>query len=242
MRKFLFLGVCAAIPLMGVETKPGNTPSQIQSSSSSTSLPPTLPPRKVVPLQEPLPPPLPPAPVNVSASSVYTHPGIVVPQDGSWVGSDHLLNVPRNIEVVVEILKPENTTLPFDQEYLQKRVAEAFKKKDLGPNSEIVSNTPGIPFFNLLVVVYPIEKGFVALIDGRLMEAVDPLRVHLEKGTSFQAITWEKKTLIVAPSEDFKETVDKTVDEIVNTFFERFDFFEKFKTKMESREGTQRLQ
>ena len=96
----------------------------------------------------------------------------------------------------------------------------------MAPEDSAYSSTPGIPFFDILVVVYPIEKGYVALVDGaRLFEAVDPLRVHLEKGTTFQAITWEKKTLVVAPEEDFEETVEKTIDDIVNTFFERFRIF-----------------
>lgn len=173
--------------------------------------------------------------------NVYTHPGIVVSQGGKWVGSDHLLNLTKKIDVVVEILKPDSTTLPFDEGKLEKRLEEAFKKRDFETAISTTKGMPEIPFFNLLLVVYPIEKGFVALVDGRLMESIDPKRVKLERDTDFQAITWEKKTLIVAPTEEFEGIVEKTIDEIVTTFLDRFEFFEKMKLKMEKKDEPVRM-
>ena len=173
--------------------------------------------------------------------NVYTHPGIVVSQGGKWIGSDHLLNLTKKIDVVVEILKPEGTRLPFSEESLEKKVEAVFKKKDFDTTASTLSAMPNIPFFNILLVVYPIEKGFVALIDGRLMESIDPKRVKLDKDTDFQAITWEKKTLIVAPTDEFEAVVEKTMEEILKTFFERYEFFEKMKIKMEVKDETQRM-
>lgn len=174
-------------------------------------------------------------------TAVYTHPGIVTSQSGEWLGSDHLLNISNKIQVVVEILKPADTKISLTVEQLKARIEEAFKKAGIAPEESANSETPGIPFFNLLIVLYPIEKGYVGLVDGRLMESVDPLRVKLEKGTLFQAITWEKKTLVVAPTDDFKDSIDKSVDEVVKTFLERFDYYEKLKAKLEKREEVERL-
>lgn len=173
--------------------------------------------------------------------NVYTHPGIVVSQDGRWVGSDHLLNLSNKIDVVVEILKPEATKLPFTEESLEQYVEAAFKKKDFETAASSSSAMPNIPFFNILLVIYPIEKGYAGLIDGRLMESIDPKRVKLEKNTEFQAITWEKKTLVVAPTDEFEGIVTKTIDDILATFFERYEFFEKLRLKMEKKDETPRM-
>lgn len=171
---------------------------------------------------------------------VYTHPGIVINQDGQWVGSDHLLNLTNKIQVVVEILKPADAKIPVSVETLRAQIEAAFIKGGLLPN-EVNTDTPGIPFFNLLIVTYPIDKGYAGLIDGRLIESVDPLRVKLEKNTLFQAITWEKKTLVVAPTDEFKETVEKTVADLVKTFIERYEYFEKLKIKLDKKDDVQRL-
>lgn len=191
--------------------------------------------------------PLAAAPASTGRSlEVYTHPGIVLQRDNGWAGSDHLLNITSHINIVTEILKPEGEKLPFSEASIQARVEEAFKKQDIGQgqgsaSDNVESETPGIPFFNILIAVYPIEKGYAAIIDGRLMESVDPLRVKLEKGTFFQAVTWEKKTLVVAPKDEFKDIVDSKVDEIVNTFIERYQFFDKLKNKMEVKTDIERM-
>lgn len=180
-------------------------------------------------------------PKEARTLNVYTHPGIVVSQDGKWVGSDHLLNLSNKIDVIVEILKPETTKLPFTEESLEQRIEAAFKKKDFETSASRTSAMPHIPFFNVLLVIYPIEKGYVGLVDGRLMESIDPKRVKLEKNTDFQAITWEKKTLVVAPTDEFEGIINKTIDDILATFFERFEFFEKLRVKMEKKDETQRM-
>lgn len=173
--------------------------------------------------------------------NVYTHPGIVISQGGKWVGSDHLLNLGKKVDVVVEILKPEGTKLPFTEEALEQRVEAAFKKKEFDTTASTNASMPDIPFFNVLLIVYPIEKGFASFVEGRLFESIDPKRVKLEKETEFQAITWEKKTLIVAPSNELEGTVLKAIDDILTTFFERYDYFEKVRFKLEKKDETERM-
>jgi hypothetical protein len=182
-----------------------------------------------------------PAVEPMPSQPAYTHPGIVVSQGGNWVGTDHLLNLTKNIGIVVEILKPAGTKMPFDEATIEKRAADAFKKRDVEATAENSGVRPKLPFFNILLVVYPIDKGFVALIDGRLLESVDPKRVKLDKDTDFQAVTWEKKTLIVAPIDEFEALAEKTVDEIVSTFLERYEYFEKIKLKMEKKDDVERM-
>lgn len=175
---------------------------------------------------------------NGGELQVYTHPGIVVNQGGRWVGSDHLLNLSRNVRIVSEILKPADTTLPFNEGAIDKKLQDSFVKHGFDPSG--VSGSAA-PFFNLLIVVYPIEQGYVALVDGRLMEAIDPKRVKLDPDTQFQAITWEKKTLLVAPKDEFESTIEKSIEDITNTFFERYDYFDRLKSRMEQKNESERM-
>lgn len=170
--------------------------------------------------------------------NVYTHPGIVINQGGRFVGSDHLLNLSKHIDIASEILKPSDAEIPLTTQMIDDYIHDKFIKKGLESANGSASS---IPFFNLLLVIYPVDQGFVALVDGRLIESVDPKRVKLDRETQFQAITWEKKVLLVTPKEDFKTSIFKTIDDILNTFFERYDYFERLKEKMEVNTGTERM-
>lgn len=170
--------------------------------------------------------------------NVYTHPGIVINQGGRFVGSDHLLNLSKHIDIASEILKPADTEIPLTIQMIDDYIYDKFIKKGLESTRGSAST---IPFFNLLLVIYPVEQGFVALVDGRLVESVDPKRVKLDRDTQFQAITWEKKVLLVTPKDDFKSSIFKTIDDILNTFFERYDYFDRLRQKMEVKTDTERM-
>jgi len=170
--------------------------------------------------------------------NVYTHPGIVVNQGGRYAGSDHLLNLSKHIDIASEILKPADAELPLTPQQIDDYIYDKFIKKGLESTKGTASS---LPFFNMLLVVYPIEQGYVALVDGRLIESVDPKRVKLDKDTQFQAITWEKKVLLVTPKDDFKGSIFKTIDDILNTFFERYDYFDRLRQKMEVKTDTERM-
>ncbi|MCB1114046.1 MAG: hypothetical protein KDK62_04755 [Chlamydiia bacterium] len=177
----------------------------------------------------------------ISAPPVYTRPGIVTMQGGVWEGSDHLLNLKGPLNVVVEILKPKNVEIPLSVETIENKIITEFKKMDLVNGNDFSSPTPGIPFFNVLIVAYPVEKGYVALVDARLMEVVDPYRVKLDPRTYFQAVTWEKKSVLVAPSDEFVQTVDKTVDDLVKAFLERVEYFQDLRRKLDQKDQVERL-
>lgn len=175
---------------------------------------------------------------QASELNVYTHPGIVINQGGRFVGSDHLLNLSKHIDIASEILKPNEAEIPLSTQMIDDYIHDKFTKKGLESSNGTASS---IPFFNLLLVIYPVDQGFVALVDGRLIESVDPKRVKLDRDTQFQAITWEKKVLLVTPKDDFKASIFKTIDDILNTFFERYDYFERLKQQMEIKNETERM-
>lgn len=171
--------------------------------------------------------------------SVYTHPGIVINQGGQFVGSDHLLNLSKHIEIATEILKPAEGEIPVTAQAIDEYLFDKFTKRGIESTN---GSATALPFFNLLLVVYPIEQGYVALVDGRLFESVDPKRVKLDRDTQFQAITWEKKVLLVTPKDDFKATLFKTIDDILGTFFDRYDYFDRLRQQMQQKTDTERMQ
>lgn len=165
----------------------------------------------------------------------YPNPGIVAYRGGKWVGSDHLYNITNKIDVVVEIFKPEKTVIPITEGMIRSRIADIFKKAKIQPLAENVPGKPLLPFFHMLLMIYPIDKGYVAYTEGRLFEQVNIDRVRLDEQTVMQGITWESENLILVPSKDLTNQLYKSVDEIANTFVDRYLFYENIKSQIQKR-------
>lgn len=166
------------------------------------------------------------------ASAFYPNPGIVAQRGGGWVGSDHLYNLTDHISIVTEIFKPEKLTLSITEKQIHDQVADEFKKGGITPDATNKPGQPLLPFFHLLVMIYPIEKGYVVYCEGRLFEKINLERVRLDDLTAMQGITWESQNLIITPKDDLETHLDKSVDEIVKTFVERFRFYKDIKSQI----------
>lgn len=180
-------------------------------------------PSKAAPPPRIQPPPL------VSKQAVYFHPGILVNRAGTWEGSDHLLNLSSNIGVYAKLLKPEGEALDITEQQIQKEVASIFTNFSISPNILIPEWKPPLPIFQIEILLYPIEKGYVACCEGRLFESVNLERFKLDPNMAFQAITWEKQTLIVGPKKQFSEQLMNSVREIAEDFGDRFRAYETIK-------------
>ncbi|NGX43049.1 MAG: hypothetical protein K940chlam7_01340 [Chlamydiae bacterium] len=166
----------------------------------------------------------------------YPNPGIVAQRSGNWVGSDHLYNITDKIDIVVEIFKPQNTDIPITEDMIRSRTVEIFKEAGIQPYSEAKAGEPFLPFFHILIMLYPIEKvGYAVHTEGRLFEKIYLDRVKLEEGTTLQAITWQSENLILTPTEDFTNQLNKSIDEIAHAFADRFRYFEKLKAESQRR-------
>lgn len=163
----------------------------------------------------------------------YPNPGIVAQRGGAWIGSDHLYNLTSNIDILVEIFKPDNVDIPITEEIIRSRVADIFKKGGITPIAEQVAGEPPLPFFHVLVMIYPIDKGYVAYCEGRLFEKVQLDRIRLDDLTLLQGITWESQNLIVSPTSQIGEQISKSVDEIAETFVERYRFYDEIRRKIQ---------
>src|SRR5207244_233697 len=116
------------------------------------------------------------------------------------------VNLTKNIAVEVTLIKANDLKVTFSESTLRTSVENVLSKGGLslgGGNS--TSGKPPLPMFNLLVLLYPIQEGYVADCQIRLFEEVTLARVQLNRDTAFQAITWEQQNLVVGPKDEFEK-------------------------------------
>jgi hypothetical protein len=155
----------------------------------------------------------------------YTFPGIVTYKEGKWLGSDHLLNLPDHISIVVEIVGPENVNFPIKMSDIENQIKKAFEAAKITPSADLASLGGALPFFHLLLLIYNIPDGYVYTINSRLFEEVKLPRIILSEGVTMQAITWDRQEISVSPKSKFKEELEESINAIVNSFIERYKFF-----------------
>ena len=175
----------------------------------------------------------PPASERGEAATSYPYPGIVALHEGKWIGSDHLYNLSNQIEIVVEIFKPEALEIPLTKEMLRERIVEIFKNAKIEPFTNAEPGQPPLPFFHMLIMITPIEKGFAVYCQGRLFEKIELKRVKLSEQTTYQAITWESSDLITTPTEKVAAQINSCVDEITGNFINRYQFFANLRNQIQ---------
>lgn len=157
---------------------------------------------------------------------IYTFPGVVALQDGDWVGSEHLYNLSPQIGVVVEIVYSSGNSTSLTEEGILNKITPILKAGGLTVREPLISGTSPLPFLNILIIIHPIEKGYVAYCTGQLFEEVTLRRIQLKPGTTWQAVTWEQQELVVFAKEHLQEQVEKTVQNIVTAFAARYKSYE----------------
>lgn len=219
---------------VGSGTAPGSSTIQGTSTPKSTITPlepykehhePLLRPPESGPEHHPLIQTKPP----IRQTPVYFHPGMLLsPRGGGiWEGGDHLLNLSNTIGVFVEIIKPQDDKLNITENQIQKIVDGIFNQGGITPETRAAPDRPPLPFFHIQILCYPVSRGYVVCCSGRLFESVDIRRVVLDPDMAFQAITWEKQTLFVAPTEGVIQEIEKNVVNIAQSFVERFQSYEQ---------------
>lgn len=170
------------------------------------------------------------APVQpISRLHTYFYPGILVSRNGQWEGSDHLLNISNQIGIYVEIIRPETDKLEISKEQIYKKVETVFNQAGIATTTLGPPDQPALPAFQVKIFLFPIDRGYAAYCEGRLFESVDVKRFILDPGMAFQAVTWQRQSLIVAPTDKIIEQIDNQVMTIAQSFAELFQIYERRK-------------
>ena len=112
-------------------------------------------------LDQPLQPPL-------SGQIYYTEPGIVGYQNGRWIGSDHLYNLPKNIGVIVEIVRLPDAKTSLDESIIERNVLDIFRKAKFSAYPLTGGPNPPFPYYHVLIITMPIPEGKIAYVSCRL--------------------------------------------------------------------------
>lgn len=218
------------VSLFGAATMAPNvsTPSSTTPAKPATPAPATTPSKPAAPAKK-----VQNTPVN--PSEVFTQPGIVFFKNGKWLGSDYLLNLSSDLKIIAEIVKSQNNeSLPLQENALANIVSARLKQAGLNPSDTILTNQLVTPFLHVLVLVQNIEKaGYAVSCHLSLFEVVKLERVTLTDEVSFQAITWDKETLLLVPVGQAVSLIEKAVGDLTDEFIKRFEFFEKLQKSAE---------
>lgn len=218
----IFIGLCVMGEGFSASPYSGTLQGAGQGVTSPTKPPPPKPPveQKAPPMKPRTPP---------AAQPPYTHPGILVFKDDVWKGYDYLFNLTKEIGVTVEIIKPAALKIGLSEEKLKSLVIEEFRKGGITPTARNAEDEPSLPFLHIQVLIYPVDSGYAVACEARLFEAVSVKRVNLDRGSSIQAITWEKQTLLVTPTNDLNASTEKAVTDMANDFVQLFQLYETMK-------------
>lgn len=179
------------------------------------------------------PPPIQPPSVSppVLQNANYFYPGIVVNRSGSWEGGDDLLNLTNNIGFYLSIIKPDNDPLAIPEDKLKQAAEVILQRAGITTKILVSSGQAPLPFFQVQILLYPIgREGYVACCEGRLFESVTLQRIALDtRSMAFQAITWQKSSLIISPNSRINEQIQQHVEDIANAFAERVQAFDRLK-------------
>lgn len=170
---------------------------------------------------------------SVDQAQAYTRPGVVAFQGGEWVGNDHLYNLANKLALVVETVSPAKLT------FTDSDLRQMMTKKLVASNFDIVPTDPGLsvnppPFLHALIMVYPLDKQLVAYCGLRLFEPIELLRVKLGKEVAFQAITWERQTVIESSEDSFSAELKRALDDLLETFIEQWKHFERQRSRQKA--------
>lgn len=165
----------------------------------------------------------------------YGHPGVVARQGISepgkpimeWIGGDHLINLPSHLPVQINLSIPSSLNLKVTERQTKAIVDEVFKKYGLNPDRYTDSSTPPLPFFNVLISIYQVPKGYVYVLQARLFESVELDRVAFDEGVALQAITWEMSSINGVPEDKLIPELSQSLAGMATTFAQRYNYFKK---------------
>lgn len=221
MTNILFVGQTILIGLMLVSST-ASAASTSSTSSPSFSQEPQLKspePKKEAP---PVFHKLPPKPELPLMLKPFQMPGVIGLQMGKWEGSDYLGYLSNNIGVSVEVVKGADLPQISDNATFEAGVSEAFTKEGIVPRADVTEGPP-LPFFHVLILIYPTDKDrYVLIANGRLFEHIQVIRKDFIPAGFWQGITWEIQDITTASGEQLNAKIKELAEKLATSFAKRY--------------------
>jgi hypothetical protein len=165
----------------------------------------------------------------------YPYPGDIYSEGGTWKGVDHLANLGNSIPLQVDIIAPQDLKLTVTEASIIAVMEKVFKEE--GFNNAPPAKGEHL-FFSMMILIFPINEGLAASVEGRLFEEVQVKRTLIAKDHKLQAETWDQSSLIVAPTDEFDELLYNSVKEVSSNFVKRIQAFQGKRPSLQTNEET----
>lgn len=187
------------------------------------------PPASTTPTTAPNIRPAEPFPSTQPIGAIFTSPGVATLQGGRWVGSEHLYNLDKDFGVVVEIIQPPGLNLGLSETLIRDKVIALLSSAGLHPRTTLSTKQTPLPFLHILLMINPIERGYVVYFAARMFEAVKVDRTNLRVDLTWQAITWEKQEMLIFGTEQLQTELFKTIDSMISSFNDKIKSYQNLK-------------
>lgn len=154
----------------------------------------------------------------------YT-PGLATIRDGKWMVSDMLYNLPINIAIKVDVIKPQDRYTPVSDKQIEKQIADIFRAHFITPEPYPLLCEPVLPVFQITLFTYPCERRCVGVVTAQLYEKGKPRRIDTDINGIWQMVTWQRQTLIASSCDDFEQEVLRTIGAISTEFGRIFKYY-----------------
>lgn len=154
----------------------------------------------------------------------YT-PGLATIKDGRWSVSDMFYNLPPNIAVKVNIVKPQNQYTPISETQIEKQIREIFTRHFIFPDALAIPCQPASPVFQVTLLVYPCDRRCVGAVTAQLYETAHPKRMDAPINGVWQVISWQRQAVVASACEEFEQEIAKTVAGMATEFGRIFQYY-----------------
>jgi hypothetical protein len=151
-----------------------------------------------------------------------------------WVGSDYLYQMPGHIGVVVEVVHSTEQDLPIDEAGIKQAIMNLFYDNGIVPEALATANQPPLPFLHILILTSEVEKQTVAAVAARFFEKVSIDRFEFIPPGVWQAITWERQDLVIAPRVQLAGEVQRTAMGLATNFVDQINYFLELRIEQDS--------
>lgn len=158
---------------------------------------------------------------EVEPPAVLT-PGLATIKNGQWVTSDFFYNLPENIGLKVEFLKPQNKVLPINEASIEQNIREILEQASIITETQHIPCEPPLPIYHVIVMAYPCGTRCVGFVTAQLYERGQPQRIDVDINGIWQLVTWERQAMVASSCDDFGSEINDTIAGMTQAFADSF--------------------